>query len=250
MQTSQFIRYFALTLVFLFPLLSVVQLRDTDGPWRQVAREIRPSVITLEHASGAGVLGCGLIIQSSPLRVVTVGDLHSYKLVSMVHGERVEWSPVLVERDEQFTILQATSDSQGETDGASSLVHTATATVLDLAGEGILPDGVKAVLVGPRSLDSEALWVGLLRPTKSHSGHPQYLGSLMRRVSEVASIATNDAWAGDAGEISSTLHGAPFVDANGKVVGLYLGREGHRVRVLPIDLVSRSFVLLHLQASH
>ena len=151
----------------------------------------------------------------------------------------------------QFIILQADSDLQGETAGAASLLHanTASATVLDLAADGISSDGVKAALVGPPSLDSEALWVGLLRPSTTLSGQPQYLGSLMRRVSEVASIATNDAWAADVDEISSDLHGAPFVDADGKVIGLYLGREGHYVRALPIELVSRSFVLLHLQAA-
>ena len=49
MQTSKFIRFLGLALFFLFPLLSVVQLRDTDGPWRQVAQQIRPSVVTLQQ---------------------------------------------------------------------------------------------------------------------------------------------------------------------------------------------------------
>lgn len=249
MQASKFIRFFALALFFLFPLLSVMQLRDTDGPWRQVAEEIRPSVVTLQPASGTGILGCGLIIQGSPLRMVTVGAPHPGKVISYLQGERVEWSPIFVDVEEQFTILQAASDLQAETAGAGSMVHTATATVLDLEGAGVLPEGVKAALVGPRTLDAEALWVGVLRSASSPSGRAQYLGSLMRRVNEVAGFATTDAWAEDSAEIASVLHGAPFVDAKGRIVGLYLGRDGHRVRALPIEQVSRSFVLLHLQAA-
>ena len=249
MQTSKFIRFLGLALFFLFPLLSVVQLRDTDGPWRQVAQQIRPSVVTLQQADGTGVLGCALIIQGSPLRVVTVGAPRNEKVISYVEGERVEWSPLLVDVEEQFTILQATSDLQGETAGAGSLLYSASTTVLDLEGAGHVPEGVKAVLVGPRSLDEDALWLGVLRSASSPSGRPHYTGSLMRPVTEVAGIATTDAWAEDAAEIASVLHGAPFVDADGRVVGLYLGRDGHRVRVLPIELVSRSFVLLHLQAA-
>jgi len=247
LQTSRFVRALALVLFFLFPLLSIVQLRDTDAPWRQVATGIRPSVVTLVSDDGLLTM-CGVVIQSRPLRVATVGQLPA-GMSSLVDGEKIIWSAVLVDTEKQFTILQAETDLHGETAGASSLVHSIPAARLDLEGAGDLPTDVKAALVGARDLQAESLWVGVLRTGESPEDTALYRAHLLRHVSEVASVATSAAWAEEEQKIDSSLRGAPFVDEDGQVVALYLDRQAHRVRALPIEFVSRSLVFLHLQAS-
>jgi hypothetical protein len=233
-------------LFFLFPLLSIVQLRDTDGPWRKVAQDIRPSVVTLVPDDGSATT-CGVIIQSRPLRVATVGVWSMGGISSVIDGARVRWSPIMVDADKQFTILQAASDMRGETEGASLLVHSVEPAKLDLGGAGEEPEDVKAALVGPGDLSVESLWVGVLRIGESPAEATLYRAHLLRHVSEVASVATTAAWA--EGQIDARLRGAPFVDERGQVVALFLSRDAHRVRALPIESVSRSLVFLHLQAA-
>lgn len=248
LQTSRLVKALALVLFFLFPLLSIVQLRDTDAPWRQVAQSIRPSVVTLMRSDGVSAT-CALVIQSRPLRIATVGALPAGGVSSIIQGEKVTWSPILVDQDKQFTILQADSDLHGETEGASSLVHAVPAARLDLQGAGQPREDVKAALVGPLELQVESLWVGILRSSEPTSEKVLYRAHLLRHVSEMAGVATSSAWAEETGQIDPSLRGAPFVDEHGQVVALYLDRDAHRVRALPIEFISRSLVFLHLQAA-
>ena len=248
LQTSRLIRALALVLFFLFPLLSIVQLRDTDGPWRRIAQTVRPSVITLMQEDGAASR-CGVVIQSRPLRIATAGTASTSGLSSVIEGEKVSWSTILVDEDKKFTILQAHTDLHGETEGASSLVHSIPAARLDLEGAGRLPEDVKAALIGPRDLQVESLWVGVLRTPEPSAENALYRAHLLRHVPEVASVATSAAWAEEAGQIDARLQGAPFVDDQGHVVALYLDRDAHRARAVPIEFISRSLVFLHLQAA-
>ena len=247
LQTSRVVRACVLVLIFLFPLLSLVQLRDTDDPWRLVAQDIRPSVVTLVREDGAGTL-CGVVIQIHPLRVATVGTLAAGGIHSVIEGDKVRWSPILVDDEKQFTILQADPDQRGESEGASSFPFIQAAR-LDLAGTGELREDVKAALVGPDDLSIPSLWVGVLRAPDSMTDSAMYKAHLLRQIPEVAGVATSAAWAEVDGEIDPRLRGAPFVDEQGRVVALYLDRDLRRVRAIPIEFISRSLVFLHLQAA-
>jgi hypothetical protein len=241
LQTSRVIRIVALALFCLFPLLSVVQLRDSDAPWRRVAEGVQPAVVVL-HGEDGSERGCALVIQKRPLRAVTVGVPPEGVHTTTTSGN-IAWRRTLVDDTGQFTILEARSND------ASADDLPAVAALLDVEGTALRTGSVKAALVGPRQFDGESLWVGVLRPAATPAGQPLYRAGLMRRVRTAKSWVAGDAWAVGDERIDHRLRGAPFVDGSGHVVGLYHTHQGHQEDVLPIHVVCRSLVFLHLQAA-
>jgi hypothetical protein len=235
------IRTVALALFFLFPLLSIVQLRDSDAPWRRVAEDVRPAVVLLQAADGQEV-GCALVIQKRPMRAVTIG-VPPEELHTATHGGAISWNRLLVDEGLRFTILQARDEA------LSSSAVPGVARLLDVEGVALRSGSVKAVLVGPDQFDTESLWVGVLRPAATSHGQPLYHAGLMRRISTAAPGLTGEAWALSEDRIDQRLRGAPFVDGHGKIVGLYQTDQGAHEDVLPIHVVCSSLVFLHLQAA-
>src|SRR5262245_62419046 len=92
MRSDHLVRYGGLALVLLFPLVSLLQLRETEHPWQEAARRARPAVIGLYRSTAGGdeLVACGVVAQSSPPRVVVPGRIGG-ALRSRRGRSGVEW---------------------------------------------------------------------------------------------------------------------------------------------------------------
>ena len=245
MRPERIVRSVCLAVVLLFPLLSLLQLRDTDRPWREAARRTRPVVLALyRHDGAAGALHlatCGLVIQAHPGRVVVPGSVVAPH--QSLHGsQRLTWTPLYTDVHGEFTILEAI---QGEVPARSHLA----AAKLVVDPNGTLLQNVHAALVAPAVLADEPLWVGVLKAGSSAAGRPGYFGSQLTPISATTPFPAAEASAAAPRALAPALRGAPFVDAQGNLVALFLDYGPHGVHALPVEVLAQTLALLHLQAA-
>lgn len=244
MRPERAVRIAGLALVLLFPLLSLLQLRDTDRPWREAARRTRPAVLALYRQAGSGgtreVATCALVIQAHPARVVVPGSA-STTYVSLHGGEQLTWTPVTVDTQGEFTVLEAA--------GSGTAASRLTPAKLGMDAAGSVPEEVEAVLVAPAALADQPLWVGVLSAAPGAQGRLGYFGDFLTPISGATPLPATEAFAGTAAAIDPALRGAPFVDAAGNIVAVLLDRGPRGVRALPAAVLAQALVLLHLQAA-
>lgn len=248
MRADRLLRFSGLVLVLLFPLLSVLQLRDNDRPWREAARQVQPSVLALYRTLGAPseleFVSCGLILQATPARIVVPGTVVSV-LVSLHQGSEVHWRPLLADAQGQFTVFEA--DRNGSAPEALETVRSPARLLLDPAGNP--PSDVEVALVPPQELGEEPLWVGVLSVGPAQNGRLGYFTNFLTPISAHGPAATAAAVAAEAAPVNSQLRGAPFVAADGTVVALLLDRGARGVRALPLEVVAQTMALQHLRAA-
>ena len=249
MRAERVVRYGGLGLVLLFPLLSVLQLRDTDRPWEETARRARPSVLGLHRPVDGGLefASCGVVIQVDPARLVVPGSVGS-PLVSQHGAARLEWRPLYTDVHGEFTVFEVNPTTAR---AAASLVATAAlaAAKLVLDPNGALTHDVEAALVAPKEWAEEPLWVGVLSVAPGKSGRLGYYSTFLTPVSSKHQWPTSAAFAAVEPQIDAKLLGAPFVDARGTVVAIFLDRGAHGVHALPLEVVAQALALVHLQAA-
>lgn len=247
MRPERVVRYGGLALVLLFPLLSLLQLRDTERPWREVARRARPSVLALygDHPAEEmpRLLTCGLVIQVDPARVVVPGRAID-SFVSHHDGERLTWTPLYTDIQGEFTVLEA----QAEPAASGRSVPSLAPAKLMVDPHGDLPQEVEVALVAPSTLPDEPLWVGILSAGSNVEGRPGYFGAFLTPISATG-FAAAEAWAGSTREMDPALRGAPFVDASGNIVAVLLDRGPRGLRALPVTVLAQTLALLYLQAA-
>lgn len=260
MRAEKVVRSLGLALFFLFPLLSVFQLRDTDGAWREAAQEARPSILGLHRVPSAQTafdagpaVGCGIVVQNSPLEIVVSSRLSGVPLASPTPDGWIRWTPRYTDPHGEFTLLQA--DVGGLGGAARRATRAAPAGALPTADlvldpDGAVPGHVTAALVGPSEFSAQPLWVGVLTSGPTPSGRPGYFSGLLRPIRDLSALATTDAYAEPAPKIDPVLRGAPFVDESGAVVAIYVGQSARGAEALPIEVVAQTLVLLQLQAAH
>jgi len=248
MRAERMVRFGGLALVLLFPLLSILQLRDTDRPWRETARRVRPSVLGLNRAPGGGsgaFATCGVVIQLFPARVVVPGRV-SEPLWSEHNGTRLEWQPLHTDVHGEFTVLEITAPAAGDRLDPSTLLSPAK---LALDPGGALTNDVEVALVAPKELAEQPLWVGVLTIGAGRNGRLGYFSDFLTPISATTSLAANAAVAASESQIDPKLAGAPFVDANGTVVAIFLDRGAQGVHALPLEVVAQSLAILQLQVA-
>jgi hypothetical protein len=244
MRSDHLVRYGGLALVLLFPLVSLLQLRDTERPWQEAARRARPAVIGLYRSAAAGdeLVACGVVAQSSPPRVVVPGRIGG-ALRSRNGSGWVEWRLLCTDLQGEFSILEAARAS-GSLEAAAALPAAAR---LRADPGGALSQDVEAALVPPEELANQPLWVGVLRARPSVSGRPSYFSSYLEPITSVS--LSGDALAAAPESIDPMLRGAPFVDQNGTVIALYLDAGAAGIRALPIEVVLQTLAVMQLQAA-
>ncbi len=248
MSPERIVRLCGLSVVLLFPLLSLLQLRDPERPWREAARRTRPSVLALYQQDELGaplqLASCGLLIGSHPGRVVVPGSVVT-PVLSLHGSERFMWTPFYTDVHGEFTLLEARGPAGAAEPEAAFLVPSKLS--MD-PSTGVLPE-VEAALVAPAALADEPLWVGVLHPEAGLEGRPGYVGAFLTPLSSTASFPAGEAWAGTRRDIDPALRGAPFVDATGKIVALLLERGPRGVRALPVAVLAPTLAFLQLQAA-
>lgn len=249
MRAERMVRFGGLALVLLFPLLSILQLRDTDRPWRETARRVRPSVLGLVRAPGVGSGGefaaCGVVIQLSPARVVVAGRV-SEPLWSLHNGAQIEWQPLHTDVHGEFTVLEIVTPAAGMRIDPSSLLSPAK---LALDPSGALTNEIEVALVAPKELAEQPLWVGVLSIGAWRNGRLGYFSEFLSPISATTSWAASAAVAASESQIDTKLAGAPFVDASGTVVAIFLDRGARGVHALPLEVVAQALAILQLQVA-
>jgi hypothetical protein len=247
-----------LGLFFLFPLVSLLQLRDPDDAWRQVAGRTRPSVIALGDAASPGrPVASAVVISDQPLRVVVAGCLPSPGFRSDTAAGIVTWRPVYTDAAGAFTILTGEALPAGSVSAHPAALETrpvnkAALVPIDPASVGDLEvpeegaESVAAVLVAPARLEAPIL-VGELRATRGPDGRPTYRGSRLRVVRGADGVASAEADAAPA--VDPALQGAPFVSRNGVVLALYAGERDGVEQAVPMALVREAMARLIPKAS-
>jgi hypothetical protein len=243
------VRFGGLALVLLFPLLSVLQLRDNDGPWRETARRVQPSVLGLRRVTAAGgspeFATCGVVIQVRPARVVVPGRVDE-TLRSEHNGVQIEWQPLHTDVHGEFTVLQVDMPVAADRPDASTLLAPAK---LAIDPRGTLSNDIEVALVGPKELAEQPLWVGVLSVGAGRNGRLGYFSSFLTPISASTALVANAAVAASQSQIDPKLAGAPFVDASGTVVAILLDRGTRGVHALPLEVVAQALALLQLQVA-
>ena len=253
MRAERLFRFGGLALVLLFPLLSVLQLGEGEQPWRDAARRVRPSVLGLyggAAAEGADFVACGVVLDAAPARLVVPGRLGDRALWSRHDDGWLCWQPLMADVEGEFTVLQAAGF---EADPG----HEPPARWSELVAQAAVnpnPQGqpareVEVALVAPPELADQPLWVGVLTAETSHNGRATYRSNFLHPVPDSAALSTTAAHASSEVELADALRGAPFVDAAGNAVAIFVGRNERGMRALAVETVVQSLVLLHLQAA-
>lgn len=251
MRAERVVRFAGLGLVLLFPLLSLLQLHDTDRPWREMARRARPSVLGLLRPVEGGLqfAHCGVVIQVDPARLVVPGKVSS-PLLSRHGMAFLEWRPLYTDVHDEFTVFEVDPDS---TRAPAAITATATAALvpakLVFDPSGNLTEDVEAALVAPKEMTEEPLWVGVLSVGPGKSGRLGYYSSFLTPISSTQQWPASSAFAAGEPDIDPKLLGAPFVDAQGTVVAIFVDRGVHGVHALPLEIVAQALALLQLQAA-
>ena len=254
MRSERLFRFGGLALVFLFPLLSVLQLGDASHPWRAAAQQVRPSVVGLYDTGqdGAGVefIACGVVLDSNPPRLVVPGRISGFPLRSRHPDGWIEWRVLLADAEGEFSVLQA--------DGFRADPNRRAPSDLDqlVAPARVKPDPhgqpapeVEVALVAPPELQEQPLWVGVLVAETSRTGRASYTSSFLHPVEDVSALSASSAHAAREFELDPSLRGAPFVDVHGNTVAIYVGRNARGMRALAVETVVQSLLMMHLQAA-
>jgi hypothetical protein len=242
------VRYVLLGLFFLFPLLSLLQLRDGDEAWREIARRARPSVVGIvaDPEGPEGVVppcGSAVLVAGSPVRAVVAGAAGPGLRSRAGDSGWLDWRPVYTDPLGRFTLLEAPGEVPGAQAVAPARAALASAGLapVDPAAVGELVSGetgaVPAVLVGPSTANRDTLWVGELAPRVDPSGRTIYRGQRLRALRPAGGLAAAEADAGGAVRIDPALVGAPFVTREGVVLAIYLGEQDGGIVALPMGAV-------------
>lgn len=251
MRAERAVRFGGLALVLLFPLLSVLQLRDADKPWRDAARRARGSVLGFIPAEpgAVGWTSCGVVLQVSPARAVVPGRVTG--TLTSLHGtSRLDWQPLYTDVQGEFTVLEVVRGTTEATAGSMDPTTLLTPAKLALDPRGVLTEDIEAALVAPSELAEQPLWVGVLSIGSSKTGRLGYFSNFLTPLSGENPLITNAAMAAATEpQIDPKLRGAPFVDANGKTVAMFLDHGERGVHALPLEIVVQALAILHLQAA-
>jgi hypothetical protein len=244
-----------LGLFFLFPLVGLFQLGDADDAWRQVAKRVQPSVLSVHppgmHAGEASTAtACALVLTDAPLRAVVAGTSHTSGLRSPTRSGWIAWNSIYSDPAGTFTILEAGPGAPAEPKRSAALLSTRAGVVVALAPASMAtiravdedPQPVPAVLVSPAPLDELPLWVGVLESGHAADGRAVYRGTGLRALAGLEGQAAA-AQAGSA-NIHPALQGAPFVTREGVVVALYTGNDAGAPQAVPIGLVRQALASL------
>ena len=261
MRAEKVFGYVGLGFFFLFPLVSLLQLRDTDDTWRQVAERVRPVIVSL-HANAGLVsdpatapppVACGVVLDRERLRIAVAGRAPA-QVASLMPGGWVSWQTVYEDAAGDFAILQA-SPGNGE---ASTTAESGNASVSGLqaardAGVRLASndsgDDISAALVGPAQLADMPIWVGVLTSAAGRSGRRTYHTDLLRPVLRAETVSTAQAAGDIEADLAPVLAGAPFVSRDGEIVALYAGRRDGAAEAVPIGPIREALAALDRQAS-
>jgi S1-C subfamily serine protease len=222
--------YVGLGLFGLFPLVSVLQLRDPDAVWRTAADRTRGSVVALHESAGGHVaIGCGVVIQDEPLRIVTCST-SSNELMSPRGSGWIHWRSLHVDPHGSFALLEAVNPPPD--------VELEALPSPPVAAHPNL-QRVDAALVPPSALDSAPLWVGTLRP---ESDRTTYRAAELRPVSVPGTAVA-------ASDVAPGLLGAPFVSREGAVVAVLARRDAGGTVAIPIETIASALQELEQQAT-
>ncbi len=254
MRAERFFRFGGLALVLSFPLLSVLQLGEAAQPWREAAQRVRPSVLALygagADASAPAIAACGVVLEVSPPRLVVPGRTPVQELRSRHADGWMRWRPFLTDVEGEFSILQA----DGFEPDPGRLPPRRLGDLVAAASVKPDPAGrpapeVEVALVAPQELPEHPLWVGVLMAETAGNGRSNYRSTFLHPVHDTAALSTTAAHASSEVELDDTLRGAPFVDAEGNAVAIFVGRSERGMRALAVETVVQSLILLHLQAA-
>ncbi|UCE03641.1 MAG: hypothetical protein JSW67_05500 [Candidatus Latescibacterota bacterium] len=245
MRVERIVRYGGIALFLLFPLISVFQLRDGSASWREAALRARPAILGL-YRLGADekprFVACGVVIQQVPRRLVVPGRVESGPFATRHAQAWLGWRALHTDVHGEFTIL-------GPDPASTTPEARLAAAQLLLDPEGDVQPDVAVALVPPQELEEEPLWVGVLTAAATTDGRPGYFSSFLEPLSASYALPTAEAFAAEPREIDPALRGAPFVDADGSVVAIYLGRTLNGTRALPVEVVAQTLLMLQLQAT-
>lgn len=250
--------YVGLAAFFLFPLVSLLQLRDSDEVWRTVADRTRPSVLEVRAGEGDGIaVGCAVVLGVRPLRAAVVGVPPAERLVSATAAGSREWRVAYADPEGAFAILAAddlgvpapiaaTTPPEGRV--LSEVVPLDPARLADVGPPEDVSDGVAAALVGPAPTAGVPIWVGVLRMERDAAGRPTYHGGPLRPVRATEALAAAEARPEPAPGVDPALRGAPFVTRDGVVLGLYAGTRDGAPQAVPVALVREAVAVLERRA--
>jgi len=230
--------YVGLGLFGLFPLVSVLQLRDPDAVWRNAAERSRNSVVALYTSPRDGAAArpeaCGVVIQGEPLRIVTSADVGD-DLASPFLSGWIGWRRVHTDPEGRFALLEAVAPLAGA--GVVGVAIKAP-TPIPRASAATL-QRVDAALVPPEVLAQLPLWVGTLRP---EAQPPTYRATGLRTVAARGSATAAPV------EIDAMLLGAPFVSREGAVVAVLANRAASGPGAVPIEAITAALQALERHA--
>lgn len=221
---------------FLFPLVGLLQMSDSESTWRAVAARTAPSVWPVETPAG-GPSTCGVVVTRDPLRLAVAGA-HA-QAVSRLSGGTVHWRAAHVDPGAQFTILVATG-VRPVADGIA--IDPAVIGDLDALGE----PGIETILVGPLDAGGALVsWLGELSVERRADGRPSFRAAALRPMhADSGALAATAAPSFD-----PALCGAPFVTRDGVVLALCAGIGDGVVRAVPMALVREAVSLLDRRAA-
>jgi hypothetical protein len=248
--------YVGLGLFFLFPLVSLLQLRDTDDTWRRVAERVRPAVLSLHVRSGDGAssvaaepIASAVLLDGEPLRIAISGAPPRQPVASPSAAGWIEWRTVHVDAHGEFSILEA-ADARALLAARPGRASAAPQGTLRAEAVPCAPDEPEAVvtaaLVAPAELAASPVWVGELMPGAGRGGRRAYRTEALRALA--LGELPGAAHAAGAG-LDPVLCGAPFVDRDGRIVALCAGARGDGVVAIPIAPVRDALLLLERQAA-
>ncbi len=247
MRREKLFGFIGLGLFFLFPLISVLQVSDVDGAWRQVVANTQPSVVRITSLDDGVAAVSGVVVERTPLRVAIAGRSESAVLRTASGDGWLEWQPVYADPHGDFTILEArTATAAAASVPAPTAVDPAVIGDMTAAPED--DRGVVAVLVAPSARPELPMWVGKLTAQRGADGRPSYQGDGLRPLrADVVGTAEAEA---AAPPVDPALCGAPFVTRDGVVLALYAGRTADGIRAVPMALVRDAMAVLDRHARH
>jgi hypothetical protein len=233
--------FIGLGLFFLFPLISLLQVSDVDGAWRQVVANTQPSVVRITGVEAASSAVSGVVVERTPLRVAIAGRADGAAMRTAAGDGWLDWQAVYADPHGDFTILEAASATAAATLAAAPTAVD-PAVIGDMTATPEDDRGVVAVLVAPSAPPELPMWVGKLTAQRGADGRPSYQGEGLRPLrADVVGAAEAEA---AVPPVDPALCGAPFVTRDGVVLALYAGNSADGVRAIPMALVRDAVALL------
>lgn len=223
-----------LGLFCLFPLLGLLQMRDPDDLWRQVAERSRASVVALYAPEASGEserFACGVLLQSEPRLVAVTGRCRGRALRSRFESTWVDWRVLLESPDGDFAVLEETAAPAAAHAAALVPGDGRAAALPDAEGEAAASH--EAVLVAPEVTEPQPVYIGTLQ-----RGPRGYVAAELRPVGGEDAVTLR---------LDPRLEGAPFVDADGTLVALYGGMSEGRPVAIPLQRILTALELLGRQ---